>query len=94
MILDKAGQKGTLDTSGSIKQSVVISTINAAWKRVVSAQKEDSVVGVQDFATTKTSRIQRQPSRFVDNSRRASRKLFLTHENGASASEAPITNGT
>src|SRR5437762_769624 len=44
MILDKAGQKGTgiWTLQAAIKQSVVISTINAAVEaRVISAQKEE-----------------------------------------------------
>jgi 6-phosphogluconate dehydrogenase len=46
MILDKAGQKGTgiWTLQSAIRQSVVISTINAAVEaRVVSAQKDDRV---------------------------------------------------
>src|SRR5438045_8718861 len=46
MILDKAGQKGTgiWTLQAAIRQSVVISTINAAVEaRVISSRKEDRV---------------------------------------------------
>ena len=78
VILDKAGQKGTgmWTLQSAIRQSVVISTINAAVEaRVISSRKDDRVSGLEDFAGTEGRKIRRRSQR-VDH-RGARRALRL-----------------
>jgi 6-phosphogluconate dehydrogenase len=69
MILDKAGQKGTgiWTLQAAIKQSVVISTINAAVEaRVVSAGKEDRVAASKVLPHPRVRKFRGNRSRFVE----------------------------
>jgi 6-phosphogluconate dehydrogenase len=69
MILDKAGQKGTgiWTLQAAIKQSVVISTINAAVEaRVISARKEDRVAASKILPQPRARKFTGDRSRFVD----------------------------
>ncbi|HEU0274076.1 MAG TPA: NADP-dependent phosphogluconate dehydrogenase [Candidatus Udaeobacter sp.] len=69
MILDKAGQKGTgiWTLQAAIKQSVVISTINAAVEaRVISAQKEERVAASKILPQPKVRQFKANRPRFID----------------------------
>src|SRR5438046_9996922 len=69
MILDKAGQKGTgiWTLQAAIKQSVVISTINAAVDaRVISARKEDRVAASKILPQPRVRKFRGNRSRFVE----------------------------
>src|SRR5438094_989980 len=69
MILDKAGQKGTgiWTLQAAIKQSVVISTINAAVEaRVISARKEDRVAASKILPQPRVRKFRGNRSRFVE----------------------------
>jgi 6-phosphogluconate dehydrogenase len=69
MILDKAGQKGTgiWTLQSAIRQSVVISTINAAVEaRVVSAQKEERVVASKILPQPRVLKFKSNRPRFID----------------------------
>src|SRR6188508_1839256 len=68
MILDKAGQKGTgiWTLQAAIKQSVVISTINAAVEaRVVSAQKEERVAASKILPQPRARKFKGNRPRFI-----------------------------
>jgi 6-phosphogluconate dehydrogenase len=83
MILDKADDKGNrhLTLQAAIKQSVVISTINAAvgFARYLCAEKQEARGRVQDSATIESSKIRKgNRPRFVDvMTLFTHRKLFL-----------------
>jgi 6-phosphogluconate dehydrogenase len=69
MILDKAGQKGTgiWTLQSAIKQSVVISTINAAVEaRVISSRKEERVAASKILPQPKARKFKGNRARFVD----------------------------
>jgi 6-phosphogluconate dehydrogenase len=69
MILDKAGQKGTgiWTLQAAIKQSVVISTINAAVEaRVISSRKEDRVAASEILPQLKIRKFRGNRARFVN----------------------------
>src|SRR5437016_4680315 len=69
MILDKAGQKGTgiWTLQSAIRQSVVISTINAAVEaRVVSARKEERVAASKVLPQPRARKFKGNRTRFVD----------------------------
>jgi 6-phosphogluconate dehydrogenase len=69
MILDKAGQKGTgiWTLQSAIKQSVVISTINAAVEaRVVSSQKEERVAASKILPQPRARKFKGNRARFID----------------------------
>ncbi len=69
MILDKAGQKGTgiWTLQAAIRQSVVISTINAAVEaRVVSAQKEERVAASKILPKPRARKFKGNRPRFID----------------------------
>ena len=69
MILDKAGQKGTgiWTLQAAIKQSVVISTIDAAVEsRVISARKEDRVAASKILPQPKVRKFRGNRPRFVE----------------------------
>jgi 6-phosphogluconate dehydrogenase len=69
MILDKAGQKGTgiWTLQAAIKQSVVISTINAAVEaRVISAQKEERVAASKILPQPRVRKFKGNRPRFID----------------------------
>jgi 6-phosphogluconate dehydrogenase len=69
MILDKAGQKGTgiWTLQAAIRQSVVISTINAAVEaRVVSAQKEERVAASKILPQPRPRKFKGNRPRFID----------------------------
>ena len=69
MILDKAGQKGTgiWTLQSAIRQSVVISTINAAVEaRVVSAQKEERVAASKILPQPRVLKFKGSRPRFID----------------------------
>src|SRR5437899_2278375 len=69
MILDKAGQKGTgiWTLQAAIKQSVVISTINAAVEaRVISAQKEERVAASKILPQPRARKFKGNRPRFID----------------------------
>ena len=69
MILDKAGQKGTgiWTLQSAIRQSVVISTINAAVEaRVVSAQKEERVAASKILPQRRVLKFKGNRPRFID----------------------------
>jgi len=69
MILDKAGQKGTgiWTLQAAIKQSIVISTINAAVEaRVISARKEDRVAASKILPQPRVRKFRGNRSRFVE----------------------------
>src|SRR2546430_12612887 len=74
MILDKAGQKGTgiWTLQAAIKQSVVISTINAAVEaRVISAQKEERVAASKILPQPRARKFTGNRARLVDAVREA-----------------------
>jgi 6-phosphogluconate dehydrogenase len=69
MILDKAGQKGTgiWTLQSAIRQSVVISTINAAVEaRVISSRKEERVAASKILPQPKARKFRGDRTRFVD----------------------------
>src|SRR5437773_1776195 len=69
MILDKAGQKGTgiWTLQSAIKQSVVISTINAAVEaRVISSRKEERVAASKVLPQPRARKFKGNRARFVD----------------------------
>ncbi len=69
MILDKAGQKGTgiWTLQSAIKQSVVISTINAAVEaRVISSRKEERVAASKILPQPKTRKFKGDRTRLVN----------------------------
>src|SRR6266853_466567 len=69
MILDKAGQKGTgiWTLQAAIRQSVVISTINAAVKaRVISSRKEERVAASNILPHPRLRKFKGNRARFVD----------------------------
>jgi 6-phosphogluconate dehydrogenase len=69
MILDKAGQKGTgiWTLQAAIKQSVVISTINAAVEaRVISAQKDERVAASKILPQPRARKFKGNRPRFID----------------------------
>src|SRR5213596_1034896 len=69
MILDKAGQKGTgiWTLQAAIRQSVVISTINAAVEaRVVSDQKEERVAASKILPQLRARKFKGNRPRFID----------------------------
>jgi 6-phosphogluconate dehydrogenase len=69
MILDKAGQKGTgiWTLQAAIRQSVVISTINAAVEaRVVSDQKEERVAASKILPQPRARKFKGNRPRFID----------------------------
>ena len=69
MILDKAGQKGTgiWTLQSAIRQSIVISTINAAVEaRVVSAQKEERVAASKILPQPRVLKFKGNRPRFID----------------------------
>src|SRR5881296_3135011 len=69
MILDKAGQKGTgiWTLQSAIRQSVVISTINAAVEaRVVSSRKEERVAASKILPQPKARKFRGNRTRLVD----------------------------
>ena len=69
MILDKAGQKGTgiWTLQAAIRQSVVISTINAAVEaRVISSRKEERVAASKILPQPRARKFKGNRARFVD----------------------------
>src|SRR5881296_3571566 len=69
MILDKAGQKGTgiWTLQAAIKQSVVISTINAAVEaRVISSRKEERVAASKILPQPKVRKFKGNRAKLVD----------------------------
>jgi 6-phosphogluconate dehydrogenase len=69
MILDKAGQKGTgiWTLQAAIRQSVVISTINAAVEtRVISAQKEERVAASKILPQPRARKFKGNRPRLID----------------------------
>ena len=69
MILDKAGQKGTgiWTLQSAIKQSVVISTINAAVEaRVISSRKEERVAASKILPQPKARKFKGDRTRLVN----------------------------
>jgi 6-phosphogluconate dehydrogenase len=69
MILDKAGQKGTgiWTLQSAIRQSVVISTINAAVEaRVISSRKEERVAASKILPQPKARKFKGDRTRLVD----------------------------
>ena len=69
MILDKAGQKGTgiWTLQSAIRQSIVISTINAAVEaRVVSAQKEERVAASKILPQPRVRKFKANRPRSID----------------------------
>ena len=69
MILDKAGQKGTgiWTLQSAIKQSVVISTINAAVEaRVISSRKEERVAASKVLPQPRVRKFKGNRARLVD----------------------------
>jgi 6-phosphogluconate dehydrogenase len=69
MILDKAGQKGTgiWTLQSAIRQSVVISTINAAVEaRVISSRKEDRVAASKILPQPKARKFRGDRTRFTN----------------------------
>jgi 6-phosphogluconate dehydrogenase len=69
MILDKAGQKGTgiWTLQSAIRQSVVISTINAAVEaRVISSRKEERVAASKILPQPRARKFTGNRARFVD----------------------------
>src|SRR6059036_4009744 len=74
MILDKAGQKGTgiWTLQSAIKQSVVISTINAAVEaRVVSSRKEERVAASKVLPQPRVRKFKGNRARLVEGVRDA-----------------------
>src|SRR5438876_4555829 len=69
VILDKAGQKGTgiWTLQSAIKQSVVISTINAAVEaRVISSRKEERVAASKILPQPKVRKFKDNRAKLVD----------------------------
>ena len=69
MILDKAGQKGTgiWTLQSAIRQSVVISTINAAVEaRVISSRKEERVAASKILPQPKARKFKGDRTRFIN----------------------------
>jgi 6-phosphogluconate dehydrogenase len=69
VILDKAGQKGTgiWTLQAAIRQSVVISTINAAVEaRVISARKDERVAASKILPQPRARKFKGNRARFVD----------------------------
>src|SRR6202040_1755510 len=69
MILDKAGQKGTgiWTLQAAIRQSVVISTINAAIEaRVISSRKEERVAASKILPHPKPKKFQDDRAQLVE----------------------------
>jgi len=69
VILDKAGQKGTgiWTLQSAIRQSVVISTINAAVEaRVISSRKEERVAASKVLPQPRARKFKGNRARFVD----------------------------
>ena len=69
MILDKAGQKGTgiWTLQSAIKQSVVISTINAAVEaRVISSRKEERVAASKVLPQPRVRKFKGNRARLID----------------------------
>src|SRR5437016_3020050 len=69
VILDKAGQKGTgiWTLQSAIKQSVVISTINAAVEaRVISSRKEERVAASKILPQPRVRKFKGNRMRFID----------------------------
>ena len=69
MILDKAGQKGTgiWTLQSAIKQSVVISTINAAVEaRVISSRKEERVAASKILPQPKARKLKGDRTRLIN----------------------------
>src|ERR1043166_856003 len=69
MILDKAGQKGTgtWTLQSAIRQSVVISTINAAVEaRVISSRKEERVAASKILPQPRARKFKGNRPRFID----------------------------
>jgi 6-phosphogluconate dehydrogenase len=69
MILDKAGQKGTgiWTLQAAIRQSVVISTINAAVEaRIISARKEERVAASKILPHPKPRKFKGNRTRLID----------------------------
>src|SRR5213082_1327007 len=69
MILDKAGQKGTgiWTLQAAIKQSVVISTINAAVEaRVIAARKEERVAASKILPQPRVRKFKGNRPRFIE----------------------------
>jgi 6-phosphogluconate dehydrogenase len=86
MILDKAGQKGTgiWTLQSAIRQSVVISTINAAVEaRVVSAQKEERVAASKILPQPRALKFKGNRPRFIDAVRDA---LYASNKRGEAIS--------
>src|SRR5467141_656300 len=74
VILDKAGQKGTgiWTLQAAIRQSVVISTINAAVEaRVISSRKDERVASSRILPQPKPKKFNGDPARLVDAVRNA-----------------------
>src|SRR5438093_2017978 len=74
MILDKAGQKGTgiWTLQAAIRQSVVISTINAAVEaRVISSRKEERVAASKILPQPRARKFKGNRARLVDSIRDA-----------------------
>ena len=99
MILDKAGQKGTgiWTLQSAIRQSVVISTINAAVEaRVISSQKEERVAASKILPQPRVRKFKgnRPDSSMQYATLFTHRKLFLMRrEWNFCAREALTTNG-
>jgi 6-phosphogluconate dehydrogenase len=69
MILDKAGQKGTgiWTLQAAIRQSVIISTINAAVEaRVISSRKEERVAASKILPQPKSRQFKGNHARLID----------------------------
>jgi 6-phosphogluconate dehydrogenase len=69
MILDKAGQKGTgiWTLQAAIRQSVVISTINAAVEaRIISARKEERIAASKILPHPKPRKFKGNRTRLID----------------------------
>jgi 6-phosphogluconate dehydrogenase len=69
VILDKAGQKGTgiWTLQSAIRQSVVISTINAAVEaRVISSRKEERVAASKILPQPRVRKFKGNRTRFID----------------------------
>src|SRR5438045_8922095 len=74
MILDKAGQKGTgiWTLQSAIRQSVVISTINAAVEaRVISSRKEERVAASKILPQPKARKFKGDRTRLINAVRNA-----------------------
>ena len=100
VILDKAGQKGTgiWTLQAAIRQSVVISTINAAVEaRVISSRKEDRVAASEILPQPRIRKFRGNRARFVNAVRDAlyaSRSFLTRREWSFSKPRARNTSGT